>query len=105
MEAEERNKKIQKSLFSVYSKRYVTSETKTAGGKRRSVDKGDRLAQLLRGKSVEDLLKVARENGIQAERWVHLNPGRFRMQVGRALRMIMRTGVSLIVDGKKVDKL
>lgn len=93
------------SLYTRYQKHYITSNVKTASGKRKSVDTGDCLAKLLRGKSVEDLLKVAKDNGVQAERWLHLNPGRFRMQVGRALRMILNAGNPLIVDGLKVKTL
>lgn len=95
----------QKTLYSRYSPKYVKSEVKTAGGKRKSMDIGDALAQALRGKTTEELTTICNSNGVDTSRWTHLQPGRFRMQVGRALRVIIRHGKSVKVGKLKIDQL
>lgn len=93
------------NLYSRYAGNYVKSDVKTAGGKRKSMDKGDALAQALRGKSVEELSDIATTNKIDVARWTHLNPGRFRMQVGRALRLIIKNGKSIKVGKTTIKEL
>lgn len=93
------------SIYGRYNKRYVKSDTKTASGKRKSLDKGDKLAEALRGKSVDELSHIARTHGLSTTHWKHLNPGRFRMQVGRALRILIKGGMTITVDGVSVSAL
>lgn len=95
----------QKTLYSRYSPKYVKSDVKTAGGKRKSMDIGDTLAKALRGKDADELTKICEKNGIDTSRWTHLQPGRFRMQVGRALRVHIRHGKPIKVGKQVIDKL
>jgi hypothetical protein len=92
------------SLYSRYHKRYKKSEQKTASGKRHSLDLDDGLARALRGKDVTALQSVADENGIEWQRWKGMNPGRFRMTLGRVLRKMLKTN-PVLVDGKEVKAL
>lgn len=69
--------------------RYEVTKTKTAGGKRFAVDVGDTVAKKLRGLSIADMGKVARENGLGdrfRDKWSKLNPGLCRMALGNSLR-------------------
>lgn len=93
------------SLYTRYAPKYVKSDVKTAGGKRKSMDKGDELAQALRGKNTDELASIAKANKIDVSRWTHLNPGRFRMQVGRALRMIIKSGKAVKVGKTQIKAL
>tara|TARA_B000000460_G_C21328928_1_gene311907 strand:+ start:314 stop:607 length:294 start_codon:yes stop_codon:yes gene_type:complete len=50
------------------------------------------------GKTDADKLKdVARANGIDLERWSHLNPGHLRMNFNNVLRGLLRRGVHVRV--------
>lgn len=90
------------SLYQRYVSTYVKSDVRTAGGKRKSIDKGDELARLLRGRPMDELIKICSANNIDTTRWTHLNFGRFRMQVGRALRLIMKKGGTVKIGAKRV---
>lgn len=65
------------------------------GTTRRSIDKGDDVALLLRGLTLEQVYSaVARESGQSAKslvaRFEHLNPGMQRMNLGNVLRRVRR---------------
>lgn len=72
---------------------YKVSDVKTASGKRKSVDNDDKVAKALRGKSVDDLAKIASKNklGDRFKTWRgNLNEGMVRMAIGNALRAMVR---------------
>ena len=65
------------------------------GTKKRSIDKGDEVAQTLRTMELHSVYKlVARTMGVSStslhERFCHLNPGMQRMNLGNMLRRAMR---------------
>lgn len=93
------------SLYTRYATRYIKTDTKTASGKRKSFDCGDAIAVAFRGKPQEFLIEVCKENFIDAKPWKNLNPGRFRMQVGRALRNVFKRDGVILIAGKKVREL
>ena len=75
--------------------KYKVSDVKTASGKRKSVDNDDKIAKALRGKSVDDLRKIANKTGLGDRfkaNWSKLNPGMLRMSMGNALRAKARHG-------------
>lgn len=75
--------------------KYHVSDTRTASGKRKSVDCNDTVAKSLRGKSVADLKKIAKENGLSDRfdaTWSKLNEGLCRMALGNALRHLKSGG-------------
>jgi hypothetical protein len=70
--------------------RYKIGESKTATG-RKTIDIGDATAELLRGKSLDDVYKLAakklgEEEKALRERYQHLNLGMQRMNLGNRLR-------------------
>jgi hypothetical protein len=72
-----------------YLDSYTKTDVKTASGKRFAVDKGDKVAKMLRGLGVDELKKIAREHGFQdwfAEKSETLNPGMLRMSLGNKIR-------------------
>ncbi len=67
-----------------------------------SVHCGDDLAQALLGLSLEECQTVAKENSIDHSRWAHLNPGMQRMNIGNALRNMVRKELKVTVFGNTV---
>ncbi len=70
--------------------RYKIGEDKTPSG-RKTVDIGDKTAELLRGKSLDQIYKLAakklgEDEQQLRERYKHLNPGMQRMSIGNRLR-------------------
>jgi hypothetical protein len=90
------------TIYTRYAKKYVKHTTRTGSGKRPSVDINDPVATALRGMTVAELRGVARENKVDCARWRGLNPGRFRMTLGRKLRHMMKTGVAVYARGKRI---
>jgi len=76
----------------------VTKETRTASG-RPSVDCGDEVATLLRGKTDADLAHIAEKNNLKDRWdtvWARLKEGHRRMCLGNALRQIIKKGGTLV---------
>jgi hypothetical protein len=76
-------------VSSDYAKNYHKSNVKTASGVRFAVDCNDAVAKSLRGLSMDELKKVAKENGLIDRfnaKWANLNSGLCRMALGNALR-------------------
>lgn len=76
------------------AKRYVhDKENKTSGG-HVSVNNGDKVANMLLGKSLEEVYKIASEHLGDAqkdlkEKYGHLNVGMIRMNLGNRLRAVL----------------
>ena len=69
---------------------YKIGEAKTATG-RRTIDIGDATAELLRGKSLDEVYKVAAKKLGESqqelrEQYKHLNPGMVWMNLGNRIR-------------------
>lgn len=70
------------------AKNYTKHSVKIGDKTRRSVDNADEVAELLRGKTDEELGHIAKKHGL-AEKWTEwagLNPGQRRMSLGNVLR-------------------
>lgn len=82
---------------------YKVSDVKTASGKRKSVDNDDETARMLRGKSREDLVALAKRHGLEdrLKKWKDLNEGMFRMTFGNALRAVLRHKAEKTKERKK----
>lgn len=70
--------------------RYTTTDITTKSG-RKSIDIGDKVATMLRGKSLDDVYRIASEKtGVTQkelrEKYVNLNPGMQRMNLGNRIR-------------------
>jgi hypothetical protein len=82
----------------------ISKEDKTAGG-RASVDIGDKVADRLRGKSIEDVAAIVGK-AIDVEpkdllkQYGHLNPGMIRMNLGNRLRSAVRAKEKTAGGGK-----
>lgn len=93
----ERLNGVVESLYLQFYQGYTT--TRKDGTKVRSMDKGDSVAQSLRGLSIEDVYKQAAKIThigvleLQA-RFSHLNPGMQRMNLGNMIRKAMREEVA-----------
>lgn len=93
----ERLNGVVESLYLQFYQGYTT--TRKDGTKVRSMDKGDSVAQSLRGLSIEDVYKQAAKIthigvlDLQA-RFSHLNPGMQRMNLGNMIRKAMRDEVA-----------
>jgi hypothetical protein len=93
----ERLNGVVESLYLQFYQGYTT--TRKDGTKVRSMDKGDSVAQSLRGLSIEDVYKQAAKIthigvlDLQA-RFGHLNPGMQRMNLGNMIRKAMRDEVA-----------
>lgn len=81
----------------------VDKSVRTASGKP-SIGVKDAIGEALKGKSADDLAKVAKENDIDFKRWADLNPGMQRMNLGNMLRSRAHRGLRVIVLGKTVVK-
>jgi hypothetical protein len=93
-----------KSVIDRLKYQYEQSDVKTASGKRKTVDNGDDVAQVLRGKTAEEALTIAELNGAtrdQIGNWKTKNPGMVRMNVGNFLRGVARKGGKIKVSGRK----
>lgn len=89
----ERLNGVVESLYLQFYQGYTT--TRKDGTKVRSMDKGDSVAQSLRGLSMEDVYKHAAKmthTGVAdlQNRFGHLNPGMQRMNLGNMIRRVMR---------------
>lgn len=91
----ERLNGVVESLYLQFYQGYTT--TRKDGTKVRSMDKGDSVAQSLRGLSMEEVYKQASKVlhmgvlDLQA-RFSHLNPGMQRMNLGNMIRKAMKEG-------------
>lgn len=47
--------------------------------------------------SKEAVVEIAKQNGIDANRWAHLNPGQQRMNLGNVLRAKARRGKQVVI--------
>jgi hypothetical protein len=89
-----------------YLAKYQTHDVKTASGKRKSVDVGDRLAAKLRGMDVAGVVKVLKDNGIEVPKNLKdRNPGMARMVLGNSLRGFIRKGGKLNIGGVTIASL
>lgn len=93
----ERLNGVVESLYLQFYQGYTT--TRKDGTKVRSMDKGDSVAQSLRGLSIEDVYKQAAKIthiGVLdlQSRFGHLNPGMQRMNLGNMIRKAMREEVA-----------
>ena len=89
----ERLNGVVESLYLQFYQGYTT--TRKDGTKVRSMDKGDSVAQSLRGLSIEDVYKQAAKIthiGVAdlTSRFGHLNPGMQRMNLGNMIRKAMK---------------
>ena len=86
--------------------KYVTTGNPKSSSGRSSLDCGDAVALALRGRSDEDLGKLAVANGLtdQWDKWSHLNAGQRRMSLGNVLRAMVKRGQDLTFSIAKVDK-
>ena len=89
----ERLNGVVESLYLQFYQGYTT--TRKDGTKVRSMDKGDTVAQSLRGLSMGDVYKHAAKmthTGVAdlQSRFGHLNPGMQRMNLGNMIRRVMR---------------
>ncbi len=69
---------------------YTVTDIKTKSG-RKSIDTGDKVAAMLRGKELDDVYKIASEKtGLTQkelrEKYANLNPGMQRMNLGNRIR-------------------
>lgn len=82
---------------------YKTSDVKTAGGKRKTVDNGDALSVALRGADREKIDSILKLNGMEdrVEKHKHLNDGMYRMISGQALRALLRKNTPVRLSTKK----
>ena len=82
---------------------YSKSGAKTASG-RPAVDNGDPVAVALRGKTVDQVVELITENGLEPNpSWNSLaNIGLVRMAAGNRLRSVMRNAGFIRIGGKKV---
>lgn len=48
---------------------------------------------------------TCKANGLDPQRWAHLNPGMKRMNLSNVLRGIIRNGGTVTIDGETFDKL
>lgn len=79
--------------------KYQTHKEKTASGKP-SISIGDEIADLLVGKSKEQLSKIFTDNGYDPSKYKHLNSGMTRMTLGNLLRGRARKGEGVKIGGK-----
>lgn len=89
----ERLNGVVESVYLQFYQGYTT--TRKDGTKVRSMDKGDSVAQSLRGLSIEDVYKQAAKIthiGVAdlTSRFSHLNPGMQRMNLGNMIRKAMK---------------
>jgi len=78
---------------------YPRHETKTASG-RKAIDNDDTIANILRGRSLEDTFNLMRDNGININPdWSRLNPGLQRMAAGNVIRGFYKNSGYILVDG------
>lgn len=89
----ERLNGVVESLYLQFYQGYTT--TRKDGTKVRSMDKGDSVAQSLRGLSIEEVYKQAAKTthiGVAdlTSRFSHLNPGMQRMNLGNMIRKAMK---------------
>lgn len=89
----ERLNGVVESLYLQFYQGYTT--TRKDGTKVRSMDKGDSVAQSLRGLSIEEVYKQAAKIthiGVAdlTSRFGHLNPGMQRMNLGNMIRKAMK---------------
>lgn len=71
----------------------VTKVEDSSGKKRRVIDNGDEVAQMMRACDTDDkLIALAKEHGLYErwKGWVHLNRGQQRMNLGNSLRAKLR---------------
>ena len=91
---------------SVVPQTYKTKYRATSGEHRC----GDKLSDLLKAATLNDegksdlkkIRAVAKENGLSVDKWLHLNPGMIRMNMGNVLRGMIRSEGSVKVGGKAV---
>lgn len=94
-----------KSVVDTEKYQYEKADAKTAGG-RRCVDNADRVASMLRGKSIDDIRAIFKANKLEfRSNWDDLNPGLVRMSAGNVLRGLVRKGTSIKIDNKSVASL
>lgn len=84
---------------------YEKRDVKTASGKRKVVDNGDRIAKAMAGVTTEDLQKIADKNGIEKKMSSYPNPGMARMNLGNMLRAKVRGGTKVDINGTVVASL
>lgn len=77
----------------------VPDQYKKAYGKEQNC--GDEIAAILKDADVES---VARQNGIDLERWQGRNAGMVRMNLGNVLRGRMRRGDHVVIAGQEWNK-
>ena len=53
----------------------------------------------------EAYVDTCRDNGLDPQRWAHLNPGMKRMNLGNVLRGMIRNGESVKIAGQEFSKL
>lgn len=93
----ERLNGVVESLYLQFYQGYTT--TRKDGTKVRSMDKGDSVAQSLRGLSMDEVYKQAAKIthiGVAdlTSRFAHLNPGMQRMALGNMIRRVLREQTS-----------
>jgi hypothetical protein len=64
---------------------HVDDKTRTPSG-RKSIDSNDKVAKALRGKSLDEVIAIAKKNDIDVKKYAHLNAGMQRMNIGNKLR-------------------
>lgn len=101
----ESNTIIDRSKYEYGTVRVADPKT---GKVRNSTSNGDSVARALLAIPFDDLMKVAKKNGIEdtiAKHVNNLNPGQVRMITGNALRAKVRKGEEVIIGDVVVKKL
>ena len=79
----------------------IANMTKTPGG---SYHKPDFVGYTLAGLSVAQVVSVASEVGVAADKYSRLNPGQQRMTLGNTLRKLTNIAEVPLIDGKPDQK-
>jgi len=82
--------------------------TDSEGKTRHTTSNGDAMAVALRGLTLSEVEDVARRNGVpeaSLDKWSHLNAGMRRMNMGLALRKIVKGGTPVHVGDHTVTSL
>lgn len=96
---------IDRTKYKYESIRIIDPDT---GKVRNAVSNGDAVARAMLAVKFDDLIKIAKKNGLEDKVAQHLNsvnPGQFRMIVGNALRGKVRKGEPVTIGPHEIKKL
>lgn len=83
----------------VYNK-YKRSVVDRGGKKKRVVDNDDRVSVALRGLTLDEVVKAAKDNDIEVKKYP--NAGMLRMNLANIMRGMVRNKRPVIISGKSI---